>query len=179
MQAAPVEDRMVVSEMGEQWSPNTAPASTAPIMSKTYSTLNSSAKSTAIGIIIAKVPQDVPVENAISAARAKIRAGYMKGGRVVPNVWAKYCPVCSSLTTPPIVQAKIRMVMAGSMLLKPLTAASGSWETATTPLGRKIASVKTTAAIPPSKRESAASVSLMASITDIPHQNSRQCKPWQ
>ncbi len=60
---------IVVSDIGEQWSPNTAPVNTAPIvaykMVPVSPPLSVKASGTAIGINIAVVPHDVPVENAI------------------------------------------------------------------------------------------------------------------
>ena len=65
---------MVVSEMGEQWSPQTEPARQAdipiiPILLPTGKMLST------IGIRIPKVPQDVPVAKEIKQATIKIIAG--------------------------------------------------------------------------------------------------------
>ena len=65
---------MVVSEMGEQWSPQTAPAiqaeiATIVIGSPAVKTLRT------IGIRIPNVPHDVPVAKESPTAIAKIIAG--------------------------------------------------------------------------------------------------------
>ena len=65
-----IEERIVVSDIGEQWSPNTPPPSTAATTSGAETGSPRVAKSAtsgiASGIMMAKVPQLVPVENAIS-----------------------------------------------------------------------------------------------------------------
>ena len=69
LQRAPVDDRMVVSEMGEQWSPHTAPAITADKQGSNNSGAELVAIAAAIGNIMPNVPQLVPVENAIAEPR--------------------------------------------------------------------------------------------------------------
>ena len=62
--------------MGEQWSPQTAPAIQAEIPMIMISLFMSPPKTaTTIGMRIPKVPQEVPVENARNAATAKMTAG--------------------------------------------------------------------------------------------------------
>ena len=61
LQCAPVEERMVVSEIGEQWSPNTAPAITADMQGIISDGSTLTAMAAAIGNIIPNVPQLVPV----------------------------------------------------------------------------------------------------------------------
>ena len=66
---------IVVSDMGEQWSPHTAPAIQAEmeiIISWGLEFINTF---TTMGIRIPKVPQEVPVENARKHATRKIIAG--------------------------------------------------------------------------------------------------------
>ena len=65
---------MVVSEMGEQWSPQTAPARQAdiPIVP---SALPTGKIARTIGIRIPKVPQEVPVAKEIPQATRNIIAG--------------------------------------------------------------------------------------------------------
>ena len=74
MHCAPADDIIVVSEIGEQWSPHTAPARQAdiPIISKLLSAGKIAAT---MGIKIPNVPHDVPVENARIQATTKIIAG--------------------------------------------------------------------------------------------------------
>ena len=65
---------IVVSEIGEQWSPHTAPARHADIPIIKNSLVGSKIAAT-IGIRIPNVPHDVPVENASTQATTKIIAG--------------------------------------------------------------------------------------------------------
>ncbi|SHI77406.1 hypothetical protein SAMN02745176_01325 [Lutispora thermophila DSM 19022] len=77
--ADPVEASIVVSDNGEQWSPNTPPPATAAKQADTNNVASPpvkvNAKGNAIGIQIAKVPQDDPVAKDIIAAITKIIAG--------------------------------------------------------------------------------------------------------
>ena len=67
---------IVVSEIGEQWSPQTAPAIQAEIAMIIRVLLMSPLKiSTTIGMSRPNVPQEVPVENAMNTAIAKMIAG--------------------------------------------------------------------------------------------------------
>ena len=66
---------IVVSEIGEQWSPQTAPAMQADMEMIIISGLDFSNTATTIGIRIPKVPHEVPVANAITAPITKIIAG--------------------------------------------------------------------------------------------------------
>ena len=66
----------MVSDIGEQWSPYTEPASTAPRVG----TRNGAAPSALhiivmIGISIPKVPQEVPMEKLMIEAMIKIKNG--------------------------------------------------------------------------------------------------------
>jgi hypothetical protein len=65
---------IVVSEIGEQWSPQTAPARHADIP-MIPSVLPTGKIAVTIGIRIPNVPQLVPVENAMKHATTKIIAG--------------------------------------------------------------------------------------------------------
>ena len=90
---APAEARMVVSEIGEAWSPQTAPERTAA--TQTTSMLGSFMPSTAIaiGIRMPNVPHDVPVAKARpEATRKKI------GGR---NMMMEACVLTIAPTKPP------------------------------------------------------------------------------
>ena len=72
---------MVVSEMGEQWSPKTPPPKTAATIRPGWSPMRLII-GTAIGIMMANVPQDVPVEKAMKQDIRKTRAGMIPEGRV-------------------------------------------------------------------------------------------------
>ena len=69
-----MEEMMVVSEMGEQWSPNTPPESSAPITGGRDKPIVT-AMGMAMGNMMPHVPKDVPVENAIKLVMIKIKAG--------------------------------------------------------------------------------------------------------
>ena len=66
---------IVVSEIGEQWSPQTAPAMQADMEMIIISGLDFSNTATTIGIRIPKVPQLVPVAKARNAPIRKMMAG--------------------------------------------------------------------------------------------------------
>lgn len=72
----PVLESIVESEIGEQWSPNTPPASTAAIdASNSSGTSNVMIIFPAIGTSIPNDPQDVPVVNAMIHATTNTIAG--------------------------------------------------------------------------------------------------------
>ena len=74
-QPAPADDKIVVSEIGEQWSPNTEPAKVAAKDTTTKLGSKAWATRTITGIQIPNVPQAVPVENDKNAANANTAAG--------------------------------------------------------------------------------------------------------
>ena len=67
---------MVVSEMGEQWSPMTAPAQQAE-MPMISSSLEAGKMAVTMGIRMPKVPQEVPEAKARTQATTKMTAGSM------------------------------------------------------------------------------------------------------
>jgi len=73
----------VVSDRGEQWSPNTPPPAEAATVAKTSDDtcppLNAKANGTETGMMMAKVPQDVPVAKLTKALMKKTRSGKMSG----------------------------------------------------------------------------------------------------
>ena len=77
---APADARIVVSEIGEIWSPHTAPDSTAATLT-TSMELSLPKIATAMGIRIPKVPQEVPVAKASPNAIRKNAAG-----RIIPII---------------------------------------------------------------------------------------------
>lgn len=117
---APVEDMMVVSEIGEQWSPHTAPARQAEI--EITSSSCSRPTATTIGSRIPKVPQDVPVAKDIPVATRNTIAGrkILRFAALPPKI-----PLTNSFAPrrpviPLNVQAKVRIRIAGTMALNPL-----------------------------------------------------------
>ncbi len=86
LQLAPVDDKIVVSDIGEQWSPKTAPANTAPKAGSSRSgSLIEFMMSPAIGIKIPNDPHDVPVENAIAPAIKNITGISHCGSMLAPS----------------------------------------------------------------------------------------------
>ena len=65
---------IVVSEIGEQWSPHTAPARHAEIPTKNNELVSGNTTLT-IGIRIPNVPHEVPVAKEITQATTKVIAG--------------------------------------------------------------------------------------------------------
>ena len=87
----PVLDKIVVSEIGEQWSPHVAPDKTAALAAKASVVVGSSwrANGMANGIMMDMVPKLVPVANAIAALMAKTSVGNDQLGTVGPSVATK------------------------------------------------------------------------------------------
>ena len=79
---------IVVSEIGEQWSPQTAPAMQADMEMIIISGLDFSNTATTIGIRIPKVPQEVPVANASPHPTRKIMAGRITS---IPPATERHC----------------------------------------------------------------------------------------
>ena len=131
-----IEDITVVSEMGEQWSPKTAPARTDPSVANRMdsaappmlesSPVSAHAIGPAIGKTIAMVPNDVPVANAMRQDTTKTISG-RKRTSVGPGSISEMTqgPVSRcSLHTPPSVHASDRMRQAMTIALHPVTHAS-------------------------------------------------------
>ena len=119
---APVDDMMVVSEIGEQWSPNTAPARQADmlIISSSGVWLALLKTPTTRGRSIPKVPQEVPVAKDIPAATINTIAGKNIVAVLSWKIPLTNSPAPRRLVSPLRVQAKVRMSMAGTMALNPL-----------------------------------------------------------
>ena len=120
--------------MGEQWSPQTAPAMQAEIEMIISSGLVFWNTPTTMGIRIPKVPQEVPVAKASRQPTRKIMAG-RKFSR--PLAWL-YTRSATYTSAPRLsvmafkVQAKVRIRMAGTMALKPSgIQAMQSWKSRT------------------------------------------------
>lgn len=112
---------MVVSEIGEQWSPQTAPAMQAEIAMMVISLPKPLKAAITIGMRIPKVPQEVPVANERPTAMRKMMAGSRltkEAAEVLTMSAIKiFAPRLSVM--PFSVQAKVRMRIAGTMALKP------------------------------------------------------------
>ena len=112
---------MVVSDMGEQWSPPTAPAMQAD-MDRIIMLLSTSWKmATTIGIKIPKVPQEVPVAKASPMAIRKINTGRKDNAEpaLLFTITAtnSFAPRLSVMAFKD--QAKVKINMAGTICLKP------------------------------------------------------------
>ena len=119
LQPAPAEAMMVVSEIGEQWSPQTAPAMQAETQMIVLSGAGDAART--IGMRMPKVPHEVPVENARTIAMTKMIAG-----RKFCRPAAGPLMICEMKTLAPSesviafrVHAEQRMRIAGTIALKP------------------------------------------------------------
>ena len=111
---------MVVSEIGEQWSPHTAPARQAEIEIIISSPPPGNTAHT-IGNKIPKVPQDVPVENAKPIAITNTIAGnnHVSPAALALTNSATNTLAPKSMVMPLKVHAKVRIIMAGTIALKP------------------------------------------------------------
>jgi len=124
-----MDDRMVVSEIGEQWSPKTAPPRIADTVADRVMGSASEAWNTsgiANGVKIAIVPQEVPVANETVAATRKITMGSRPGGTAGPTAPLMNPAVARSVQTWPRDQARVSTTNAMSMLLNPLIIASSA-----------------------------------------------------
>ena len=116
----PADDIIVVSEIGEQWSPQTAPARQAetPIIK---SGLVGSNIAVTIGIRIPNVPHDVPVEKARTQATKKIIAGKKFARPAAAESIS--APTKSAAPKRPVIflrdVAKVRIKIAGTIATKP------------------------------------------------------------
>src|SRR5579871_3345834 len=120
----------VVAEIGDKWSPHTAPESIAPstgnksgnesALTGKASPLNVVSIGTAIGINSAMVPHDEPVISDMRLAILKIMNGKMALLIEDSNVVAIYCPVMtSSLSIIPNAQTRISIEIAECMSSTP------------------------------------------------------------
>ena len=119
MHCAPAEDIMVVSEIGEQWSPQTEPARQADI-AITPVTLPTGNIFVTMGMRIPNVPQLVPVAKEIAQATRKMIAGRnlsspeASARADLTNVLESRRPVIFLSEV-----AIVRMRMAGTIAIKP------------------------------------------------------------
>ena len=89
LQLVPMDERIVVSEIGEQWSPKIAPVNTPlvqTIVKLMSPVLTAHAKGIAKGIKILMVPYAVPVANEIKAPKIKINEGTIHAGIVLLRI---------------------------------------------------------------------------------------------
>ena len=91
LQLVPIEDKIVVSEIGEQWSPKIAPVNTPLVhtITKPISGLTAQARGMVNGIKILIVPYEVPVAKEIKAPKTKINVGKINIGIAPANTPTK------------------------------------------------------------------------------------------
>ena len=112
---------IVVSEIGEQWSPHTAPAIHAEIEMIIICSFVPENTATTIGIRIPKVPHEVPVANARKHPTKKIIAG----NRLTSPPAAFCIPFATNSAAPRLsviafkVHANVRIRIAGTIALNP------------------------------------------------------------
>ena len=120
LHSAPADDIIVVSDIGEQWSPQTEPARHADIPITPISLPTGNMPST-IGIRIPNVPHEVPVAKEIPIATRNMIAG--KKFCKVPAL-ARALSTNASEPRSPVTflsaVASVRMRIAGTIALKPL-----------------------------------------------------------
>jgi len=113
---------IVVSEIGEQWSPQTEPARAAEMQMKRSSS-GSPGRTVTIGMRIPNVPQDVPVENARKLATMNIIAG-RNAPRLPAEPFIASSKNPAALSSPVVIflsaVANVRIVIAGTIALNPL-----------------------------------------------------------
>ncbi len=117
-----MEDNIVVSEIGEQWSPKTDPDKTEANVAKNMgdSTVASGdifkrciAIGTTTGTNIDMVAQDEPVEKLMAAAVTKVMKGSMAGDKILEEILTKYSAVftVSAKASPARNRPKIDMIL--------------------------------------------------------------------
>ena len=111
-QSADIEEMMVVSEMGEAWSPNIPPLITEAMISGICISIVAPI-ARAIGIIIENVPQLVPVENAVILDTQNIRSGINIGEILPLRIDDRYLAVPKSPIILPIKSANIIIITMG------------------------------------------------------------------
>ena len=113
---------IVVSEIGEQWSPQTAPAMQADTqMMESGLPFSSGNAFRQIGIRIPKVPQEVPVANARPTAITNTIAGrkFCRDCALPDTRSATYVSAPRDSVTDFSVHARTRIMIAGTIALKP------------------------------------------------------------
>lgn len=125
LHAAPVDDSIVVSDMGEQWSPKIDPARVADRLIIKCSGATCWQMTTIIGINIPKVPHEVPIENDKIAATINIITGIRATGIWDDATsWLTYGPVDKTVQTPLIAHAKVKITHAVTIDFIPKTTPS-------------------------------------------------------
>ena len=125
-----MDESIVVSEIGEQWSPNTAPVRTAPMEAIMRGVTVSVALDTAaaigitMGMSIVLVPHEVPVAKAITMAIAKTKEGRIFPDNIPFVISTSHWASPISVTTDFRAKARASIITATSMDLTPPIQAS-------------------------------------------------------
>mmetsp|Transcript_17279 Transcript_17279/g.70158 ORF Transcript_17279/g.70158 Transcript_17279/m.70158 type:complete len:152 (+) Transcript_17279:669-1124(+) len=124
-----IDDRMVVSEIGVQWSPKTAPERIAEIVKMKISESRAAYQEvgTMIGNSMLIVPQLVPVQKLITAATMNVNAGRALGSKLPESALAKKMSAPLSDIASPMAQAKINTSTGAKMPLIPSMNAVKFW----------------------------------------------------
>ena len=109
---------MVVSDRGEQWSPKIPLDTTAPMVSRMLPSI-ATAIGMAIGIMMEKVPQLVPVQKAMMAPRRNTMAAQKAPLTFSPSRLAINSPVPMPLMTRPMAKDSTSRMTRPIMLLMP------------------------------------------------------------
>ena len=121
MHSAPADAMIVVSDIGDTWSPQTAPAMHAEMeMMRSGAVAGNTAMQ--IGMSMPNVPQEVPVAKASNAATMNIIAGnnICRPEAVLDTTSDTYSAAPSESVMLFSVHARVRISMAGTMASKPL-----------------------------------------------------------
>jgi hypothetical protein len=133
-----MEDRIVVSDNGDVWSPKMAPASTAPNTGVKSERSTETTISAAIGRNRPKVPKVLPIEEEMKQACTNKRAGSRENARPVLISPAKYSPIPSKAMISAVIHARNNTAAAISIDLMPDSPAVATWlgssSTAVSPL---------------------------------------------
>ena len=131
-----MEDNIVVSEIGEQWSPKTDPDKTEANVAKNMGDSTVAlgdifkrciAIGTTTGTKIDMVAQEDPVEKLMAPAVTNVMNGSRAGDNTLEEILTRYSAVLRSLHTEPIVQAKTKIMQAMIMDRTPFTHASNTF----------------------------------------------------
>src|ERR671914_1724880 len=144
----PTEDRIVVSDNGDVWSPKMAPASTAPNAGIKSEMSTETTIPAAIGRMRPKVPNVLPSEKEMKQARTNKMAGSRENARPPPISPAKYSPTPSMEMISAVIHARNNTAAAVSIDLMPDSPALATW-LAGVLFNSSIAPERTHAAKPP------------------------------
>ncbi len=109
---------MVVSEMGEQWSPNRPPETTAPI-ARVRGIPIALAMGRAMGIPRAQTPQELPVAKDTTTPIRNRMAGISAAGIESCTTPVRNWPIFMDLVRPLMLHAHTRIIMTCIMLAAP------------------------------------------------------------